>query len=330
MELLKKKQMQYVYFGILAIVLPLFLNIKGSYITLLGSIGIFSIATLGYNVLLGYAGQISLGHGAFMGLGAYFSAYLVSQMELPWIIGLLAAALVPFVVGLLLGVIALRLEGHYLAIATLGLAVVIQELFAELLEFTGGWSGTRAEYPSLFGVSLSKVQTYILIFTVLVTLMILTYNFIKAATGRALIAMKKSEHAAQAMGISLFKYKLLAFAISTMYAGIAGCLYMHFFKFCEPTLWGFGISLDILGGAIIGGLGTIGGAVVGMVILKFLPTILQIIPLLRGIDGLSLVLTGVAIVVVIMFYPKGAINIGEVIINKFKHKKDKTKLLEDE
>lgn len=330
MELFKKKQMQYVYFGVLAIILPLIFGVKGSYITLLGSVGIFSIATLGYNILLGYAGQISLGHSAFMGLGAYLSAYLVNQMELPWILGLLAAALIPFIIGLLLGVIALRLEGHYLAIATLGFAVVLQELFAELLEFTGGWSGTRAKFPTFFGASLSKLQTYFLIITILVALMILTYNFIKAATGRALIAMKKSEHAAQAMGISLFKYKLLAFAISTMYAGIAGCLYMHFFKFSDPTLWGLGISLDILGGAVIGGLGTIGGAVVGISILKFLPTILQVTPFFAGIDGLSLILTGVAIIIVIMFYPKGAINIGEIIINKFKHKKAKTKVLEDE
>lgn len=329
MELLKKKQMQYVYFGIIVVVMPIILGIKSSYITLLGSIGIFSIATLGYNILLGYAGQISLGHGAFMGIGAYLSAYIVNQMNLPWFIALIAAAVIPFIIGILLGVIALRLEGHYLAIATLGFAVVIQEIFAEFSGFTGGWSGIRAKYPAMFGTQLSKVQTYILIVAILVALMVLTYNFIKASTGRAFIAMKKSEHAAQAMGISLFKYKLLAFSISTMYAGIAGCLYMHFFKFSEPTLWGIGLSLNILAGVVIGGLGTIGGAVVGISFLKFMPNILQSLPVLGNIDGLSLVLTGVAIVVIIMFYPKGAINIVEVIKVKFNKNKD-TKILEDE
>ena len=321
MSLLKKKQLQYVLFGILALLLPFAIQAKGSTITLLASIGIISIATLGFNVLLGYAGQISLGHGAFMGLGAYISAYFVSQLELPFLLGLVLSALVPFLVGFILGLIALRLEGHYLAIATLGFAVVIEEIFAEFSDFTGGWSGTKSSYPVIFGYKFDKLSVYILVIVILVCLMILTYNFMKSSTGRALIAMKKSEHAAQAMGVSLFKYKLLAFSISTMYAGIAGSLYMHFFRFAEPKLWGIGLSLDLLAAAVIGGLGTIGGAVIGVAFLKILPTFLQTVPVLGDIDGLSFVLTGVSIVVFILFYPKGLINISNDLYVKFRKKK---------
>lgn len=309
MQLLEKKPFQYVLFGIVAILLPLVINAKGSTYTLLASIGIISIAALGFNILLGYSGQISLGHGAFMGMGAYVSAYIVAKMDLPFVLGIALAAVLPLLVGFILGLIALRLEGHYLAIATLGFAVVIEEIFAEFSEFTGGWSGTKAGYPVIFGYKFSKETVYVLVIFVLVILMIATYNFMKSATGRALVAMKKSEHAAQAMGVSLFKYKLLAFSLSTMYAGIAGSLYIHFFRFCEPKLWGIGLSLDLLASVVIGGLGTIGGAVVGVAFLKLLPTFLQGLPILGDIDGLSFVLTGVSIIVFIMFYPKGLINI---------------------
>ena len=321
MSIRNMKQAQYMLFGVIAILLPIITSAKGSTITLLASIGILSIATLGFNVLLGYSGQISLGHGAFMGVGAYVSAYMVSQLELPFFLALALAAIIPFFVGFILGLIALRLEGHYLAIATLGLAVVIEEIFAEFSEFTGGWSGTKTTYPTIFGYTFDKLAVYILIIIVLVTLMILTYNFMKSSTGRALVAMKKSEHAAQAMGVSLFKYKLLAFSISTMYAGIAGSLYIHFFRFAEPKLWGIGLSLDLLAAAVIGGLGTIGGAVVGVGFLKILPTFLQTVPVLGDIDGLSFVLTGISIVIFVMFYPKGLINLPVDIYRKFFPKK---------
>lgn len=330
MSFFKKKQLQYVLFGILALLLPFAIQAKGSTITLLASIGIISIATLGFNVLLGYSGQISLGHGAFMGLGAYISAYFVTQLELPFFLGLILAAIVPFLVGFILGLIALRLEGHYLAIATLGFAVVIEEIFAAFSDFTGGWSGTKSGYPVIFGYKFGKLEVYMMVIVILVILMILTYNFMKSSTGRALVAMKKSEHAAQAMGVSLFKYKLLAFSISTMYAGIAGSLYMHFFRFAEPKLWGIGLSLDLLAAAVIGGLGTIGGAVVGVAFLKMLPTGLQMVPVLGDIHGLSYVLTGVAIVIFIMFYPKGLINLPNDLYQKFfKKKKLETETTEE-
>jgi branched-chain amino acid transport system permease protein len=324
MAILNKKQIQYVIFGIIAVLLPILIQAKGSTITLLASIGILAIATLGFNVLLGFSGQISLGHGAFMGLGAYISAYFVSQLELPFFLALLLAAVIQFLVGFILGLIALRLEGHYLAIATLGFAVVIEEIFAEFSDFTGGWSGTKTTYPIIFGHKFDKLSVYILIITILVILMILTYNFMKSATGRALVAMKKSEHAAQAMGVSLFKYKLLAFSISTMYAGIAGSMYIHFFRFAEPKLWGITLSLDLLAAAVIGGLGTIGGAVVGVAFLKILPTVLQMLPVFGDFDGLAFVLTGVSIVVFVMFYPKGLINIpNDLYVKFFKRKKAK-------
>ncbi|MGE5654562.1 MAG: branched-chain amino acid ABC transporter permease [Bacillota bacterium] len=299
----------YVLFGCVLASIPFTTNISNSNVTLLGNVVYFAVASLGFQVLLGYSGQISLGHTAFIGVGAYLSGYFVQVLHLPYPLAFLASAIVPLLLGLILGLIALRLEGYYLAIATLGLAESIRIVFIEAVDFTKGFSGFSARYPVVLGYQFSKETTFILMVGVLVALMILVYNFINAATGRALAAMRSSEAAAQAMGISLFKYKLTAFAISTCFAGMAGSLYMHFFRYSDPTIWNSGVSLNLVVACIVGGIASIEGAVLGAAFVAAMPELLKMIPFFQRTNGAAFVLSGVVIILVLLFYPAGLANI---------------------
>ncbi|WP_350445873.1 branched-chain amino acid ABC transporter permease [Anaeromonas frigoriresistens] len=308
---LSKKQIL-IYSGIILIlaILPFLLGFGRSTMTMINTVVIYSIAALGFNILLGYAGQISLGHAAFMGLGAYVSAYITNTLPdmggLEYILGILLAGIVPLAIGLILGLIALRLEGHYLAIATLGFGVTIQQVFKEWTGFTNGFSGMNAKAINLFGISLrSRESFYIFSLVILVLLSIFSYNLIRSKIGRGLIAMRDSEHAAQAMGISLFKYKLIAFSLSAFYAGIAGGLYIHLIRFVEPNQWGVELSLNLLAMVVIGGLASILGSVLGAAFITVIPEILKEIPLIGEIRNFSMILTGVALILVIMFIPHG-------------------------
>jgi branched-chain amino acid transport system permease protein len=305
----RKKHLQYIIFGIILAYLPFSPGITTSNATVLGAIVYFSIAALGFQVLLGYSGQISLGHTAFIGLGAYISGYLVREMALPFPLAFLAAAVIPLLLGLVLGLIALRLEGYYLAIATLGLAESIRIVFIEAVAYTRGFSGLSARYPRIFNYQFSKNDTYLLMVVVLMTLMILVYNFINASTGRAFAAMRSSAVAAQAMGISIFKYKLMAFSISTCIAGLAGSLYMHYFRYSDPTIWTAGISLNLVVACIVGGIASIEGAIIGAAFVVAMPQALRMVPALANFSGASFVLSGLVIVLVLLFYPAGLVHV---------------------
>lgn len=281
---------------------------------MLDTVVIYAIAALGFNILLGYSGQISLGHAAFMGIGAYLSAYITMTMELPFLLALFVSGLVPMGVGLLLGLVALRLEGHYLAIATLGLGVTIQHIFKEWTGFTGGFSGAKAAPAKIFGfVFKSRESFFVLAVVVLLILTLFAYNFLRSKTGRALVAMRNSEHAARAMGVSLFKYKLIAFAVSAFYAGIAGSLYMHLIRYSDPNTWGIELSLNLLAMVVIGGLATIGGSILGAAFIVIIPELLKEIPVIGEIRSLSIILTGVALILVIRFMPYGLVRVGKQI-----------------
>lgn len=303
----------YIIVGLLFLLIPI-LNIQfdvfaNSTMTLINRVVIFAIAALGFNILLGYAGQISLGHAAFMGIGGYLSAYLTMEMNIPFILSIFLAGLVPMIIGLLLGLVALRLEKLYLAIATLGLGVTIQNVFFEWNTFTGGHSGMRGiPSPEILGFSFRQREYFLLLSTViLVLLAIFSYNFIRSKTGRALIAMRDSESAAQAMGISLFNYKLIAFALSAFYVGVAGGLYAHLYRYIEPNIWGVELSLDLLAMVVIGGLATIGGSILGAAFVQLLPRVMSSIPFFDGIANINFILTGLFLVIVIVFFPRGLI-----------------------
>lgn len=327
MGLLKKKQVQYILIGLVLALLPFIFGFKRATVTMLDTVVIYAIAALGFNILLGYSGQISLGHAAFMGIGAYLSAYITMELQLPFLLAILLSGVVPMLIGLLLGLVALRLEGHYLAIATLGLGVTIQHIFKEWTGFTGGFSGAKAPYASIFGYAFkSRESFFVLAIAVLVLLSIFAYHFLTSKAGRALVAMRNSEHAAKAMGVSLFKYKLIAFAVSAFYAGVAGSLYMHLIRYSDPNTWGIELSLNLLAMVVIGGLATIGGSILGAAFIVIIPELLKEIPVLGEIRSLSTILTGVALILVIRFMPYGLGRVGKQIQSKRQDRKNKSSL----
>jgi branched-chain amino acid transport system permease protein len=323
MEKLKNKRVQFILFGIILATVPLLANIgilQINHITIIGGTLIYAIAALGLNILLGYSGLISLGTAGFMGFAAYISAYVTIDMKLPFEVALILAILIPTIIGILVGMATLKMEGMYLAIATLCVSEILRKTFEELDMFTNGFSGKTAGYPVLLGfLKLDRATTYYLIVFVLVIIMLITYNMINGQIGRALNAMRGSEAAAQAMGINLLKYRLIAFAIATVFASVAGVLYVHFIRFVYPTTWNLKLSLDFLAMIIIGGLRSIFGTVLGAFIIFAVPDLfLKQIPFL---SQLSYVINGVLIVLVVMFYPNGVIYIGHDVkgwIEKFK------------
>ena len=296
---LKNPYLQYIIFGIIISLLPVLVNagiLKTSWVGIIGGTIIYAIAALGLNLLLGYSGLISLGTAGFMGLGAYISAYLTGDLGLPWEVGILAAIIIPVVFGLLIGLASLRMEGLYLGIVTLCVSEVL---------------GKGAEYPALLGnIVLNQKQTYVLLVVALVLLMMLTHNLTNGQLGRALHAMRGSQVAAQAMGVSLLKYRLIAFSLATAYASLAGALYVHFIKFVYPSTWTLPVSLTILAIIVVGGMRSLYGTFLGAVIVYALSDLLlKRIPVIGDINGLSYVFSGVLIIVVILFYPGGVINI---------------------
>lgn len=308
-----KPWMGFVLFGIVLALIPgLAQNttfIKSSTIVTIGGTLIFAIAALGLNILLGYSGLISLGTAGFMGLAAYLSAYMTVDLGLPFEVSLIVAVLVPTLIGVLVGLISLKIEGMYLAIATLAVSEILRKTFEEFEFITNGFSGKSARFPQLLGfIQLDRASTYYLIVVVLVIAMLLTYNMMNGQVGRAFNAMRGSESAASAMGVYSLKYRLIAFALATILASLAGVMYVHFIRFAYPSTWNLKLSLDFLAMIVIGGLRSIYGTVLGAFIVFAIPDLfLKQIPFF---NQLSYVLNGVLIIVVIMFYPSGLINIG--------------------
>lgn len=310
----KKPYSSYLLFGVLLALLPLLVNLgvlKYSYLTTIASILIYSIVALGLNLLVGYSGLVSLGTAGFMGLGTYLAAYLTADLGLPFELSLLISVAVPMIIGIFTGLVSLRIEGYYLAIATLAISEIFRKVFVEFEFITNGFSGKQAAYPKLLGfLQLGRNGTFILIIVSLIAIMIITHNIINSYTGRALSTMRGSEPAAQAMGINIFKYRLLSFAVAVGYAALGGVLYIHFVKYTYPNAWTLIFSLNILAVILIGGIRSIWGTVIGAFIVFGVPDLfLKRLPVIGDIDGLAYIFNGILIIVVILFYPTGLVNI---------------------
>lgn len=325
-----KPYTDYLLFGVLLLLLPLFVEIgflKYSYLTTIASILIYSIVALGLNLLVGYSGLVSLGTAGFMGLGTYLAAYVTADLGLPFELSILISVAVPMIIGIFTGLVSLRIEGYYLAIATLAISEILRKVFVEFSIVTNGFSGKKGGYPELLGIiELGRNGTFILIVVFLVAIMIITHNLINSYTGRALSTMRGSEPAAQAMGINIYKYRLLSFAVAVGYSALGGVLYMHFIKYTYPNAWTLTLSLNILAVIIIGGIRSIPGTILGSFIVFGVPDlILKRIPIIGGIDGAAYIFNGVMIILVILFYPIGLIHIKDDIkkfISKFKKKEE--------
>lgn len=322
----KKKQpySSFLLFGVLLALLPLLVSLgvlKYSYLTTIASILIYSIVALGLNLLVGYSGLVSLGTAGFMGLGTYLAAYLTADLGLPFELSLLISVSVPMIIGIFTGLVSLRIEGYYLAIATLAISEIFRKVFVEFEFITNGFSGKQAAYPELLGfLQLGRNGTFILIVVALVGVMIITHNIINSYTGRALSTMRGSEPAAQAMGINIFKYRLLSFAVAVGYAALGGVLYIHFVKYTYPNAWTLIFSLNILAVILIGGIRSIWGTIIGAFVVFGVPDlILKRLPVIGDIDGLAYIFNGILIIVVILFYPTGLVNIRHSF-NKWREK----------
>ncbi len=264
-------------------------------------IGIHTIVAVGLCLLMGYAGQVSLGHAAFYGLGAFASGILSATYGVsPWLgipSGVLASGLIAFATG---GPI-LRLRGHYLAMATLGFGIIVYVLLVELKDFTGGPSGLTGIPPLAVGdfVFDSDREFYYLVWAICLGVLLISRNLVDSRPGRALRAIHGSERAAESLGVDVAHFKLAAFVLSAMYAALAGGLYAHYTTFISPQPFGFMFSVRLVVMVVIGGLASIWGAIFGAAALTVLAE------LLHPFGDLDVVVFGLILMVVMIFMPQG-------------------------
>ncbi len=234
---------------------------------------IYAIALLGLNILTGYNGQISLGHGAFYALGAYTTAIMIDRWSVPYGWTIPVAGLLCLVAGFLFGIPALRLEGLYLALATFALALAVPQILKYFEHWTGGSQGIVLSKPGApLGLKLSPDQwLYFLTLGVLILLLVLGANLLRGRTGRAIVAIRDNPIAAQAMGVNSALYKSLTFGVSAAYTGVAGALSALAIAFVAPDAFNVFLSLTFLVGIVIGGLASISGAIFGGLFVQFVP-----------------------------------------------------------
>ncbi|MFI5012771.1 MAG: branched-chain amino acid ABC transporter permease [Hyphomicrobiales bacterium] len=266
---------------------------------------VYAIAIIGLNLLTGFNGQFSLGHSAFYALGAYVAAILMEKADIPYAMTLPAAGIACFVFGFLFGLPALRLEGVYLALATFALAVATPQILklSPLEYWTGGVQGIVIDKPDApFGLPLSQDQwLYYFTLAVTVVMTVLARNLIASRTGRAMMAIRDNPIAARSMGINTALYKSLTFGVSALYTGIAGALGAIVVQFVAPDSFTFFLSITLLVGLVVGGVGWLPGAFFGGAFVLFVPNLAESFS-----KGLSGAVYGVMIIVLIYVLPTGA------------------------
>ena len=247
-----------------------------AYLADLNLVLIYGLCGLSRMVLAGYTGLVSLGHAAFLGIGAYAHVYFVQDVGLPWIVAVALATALTAAAGVLVGSPALRMTGVYLAIATLAFALIIQEVFTRWDRVTHGLKGRPVDKPVIFGISFATdAAFYFLCLGFLIGGLWLTRNLLRAPTGRAWVAIRDSEIAAQSMGVNLAVYKTMAFSYSAGLMGLAGALFAHKIGFLAPDIFGVLFSIQFLLMVVVGGLGSLHGAVFGAVFVALLPVVIS-------------------------------------------------------
>lgn len=276
-------------------------GIIDSYIQLnLTLIGINIILAVSLNLITGFTGQFTLGHAAFMAVGAYVSAIFTAKLNQPFIVAIIASGIAASMAGMIIGIPTLRLKGDYLAIATLGFGEIVR-ILALNIDYIGGAIGFN---------DIPQYTNWTWIYAMTVLTVILISNFIKSYHGRACISIRENEIAAEAMGVNTTLYKVLTFAIGAFFAGIAGALYANYFYFIKPDSFGFMKSIDILVIVVFGGMGSIAGSIVGALALSIISTFLQSIPDLR------MVIYAVILFLIMVYRPSGLMGKSEFSIFK--------------
>jgi branched-chain amino acid transport system permease protein len=271
---------------------------------------IYSIAGLGIMLLAGFTGLFSLGHAAFLGVGAYTQA-VMTNAGVPFPIALLGAGALSAAVGYVVGLPALRVKGIYLGMATLSFGFIVEEVLARWESVTGGNAGKHIKAPTMFGwTAETGPEFYFLCLTITVIATLGILNLLRSPTGRAFVAIRDSEISAQSMGIHLAHYKTLSFAISAALAGVAGALYAHKLQFISPDQFSILQSIDLLLMIVIGGVGSVHGAFLGAIFLITMPQIIALVkdylpPLVGQAPGLQGLVYGLVLVAFVLFEPMG-------------------------
>lgn len=298
-------------FALALIALPFLADEYWLYLACLIAINVASAC--GLNILTGYTGLVSLGQAAFMGLGAYTVAVLQARLGTPFALNLLAAGVVAMIGGVLVGIPSLRVKGLYLAIATIAASVLAHFLFANLA-LTGGTAGLTVQPATLFGIALdTSFRLYWLIVPVTALMLLGAANLFRTRIGRAFIAIRDRDISAEVLGIPLLRYKLLSFGLSSFYAGVAGGLWAYFFRVVTPESFPLIMSIFFLAAIIVGGMGSILGAILGAVFMTLVPELLKlvvgILPLSANatliLSPVRTIVFGALIVAFLIFEPHG-------------------------
>ena len=296
----------------------------------LNIIAITSIAALGLNILVGFTGQISLGHGAFFGVGAYAAAILATELHFPFLLAVFAGGIVTALVGMIFGIPSGRLKGLYLTIATLAGQFIIEYVLVHWEALTKGTMGIVLPMASVFGITLDGDRSFFYVaYLCLILMILIAVNLMRTRYGRAFIAIRDNDRAAEGMGIPIFRYKLLAFAISSFYAGFAGGLWAYYMTSITAEPFTLGLSVEYIAMVIIGGLGSISGTIFGATFitllnegLRWVTDILMNSGMLKGIEltlaPMRELAFGFAIVFFIIFEPRGLAEVWRIIRSNFR------------
>lgn len=293
--------------------LPFF---TGKYIVFVAAVcGVSIISALGLNILTGYTGLISLGHAAFMGIGAYTAAALANKAGFPFLVALPLAGLFAAATGAVVGIPTLRLRGLYLVVTTLAFEFIVEHIIYHWESMTQSDRGISLPSPDLFGFALESYESfYYVILMLAVATALFTKNLAMSRTGRALVAIRDRDIAAEIIGVHLAKYKILAFVVSSFIAGMAGALYAYLLGLIGPDHFTFNQSVLYIAMIIVGGMGTVMGSIIGAVFMVLLPEVINAIsspiasayPILSPrIGAVSVIVYGLVIILFLLFEPDG-------------------------
>lgn len=259
------------------------------------------ILAVSLNLINGFTGQLSLGHAGFMAVGAYASVIMTQMYDMPFIVGLIVACVAAGLAGFVIGVPTLRLKGDYLAIATLAFGEIIRVVLQNI-DYVGGPAGI---------LGISKMTTWAWLFAATIITIIVIQNVVNSSYGRAIISVREDEIAAELMGIDTTKYKVLAFVIGALFAGLAGALYAHYFYIIKPETFNFLKSFDLLVIVVLGGLGSTSGAIIAAIFVTVLTAVLQSFPAIR------MILYALILIIVMIYRPQGLMGNKELSIKTF-------------
>ncbi len=316
MAILRTKTHWAMFIVLLLILFTLPLYLGNYWLGVANLIGITLVAAIGLNILVGYCGQLSIGHAGFIAVGAYTTAILTGKLELPFLVGLICAGIVAGIVGLIFGIPSVRVKGFYLAITTIAAQFIIIWVINHW-EITGGFVGLKVPYASIAGFEFrSETSQFYLIMAIAVLCIFFAKNLARTRIGRAFIAIRDNDLAAEVMGINLLYYKLLAFFIGCFLAGIAGALLAHWIGFMNTEQFSLTESILYIGMIIIGGLGTALGPILGVIFIRIIQQVLtvQLVPYLESTftmmpagfaTGVTPMIFGLVIVLFLVLEPRG-------------------------